>query len=169
VVVTHVAFDLGLKYTGACWPGGSDLLICPPSFPGPSGLVVTGGDEYRGARLQWWGQALTNIVRQHRADVVAVEAPYVSKFPDATIRTVELHAVARLVAANCRCRYKQVPPSTLKLDATGHGNASKADMVAKARELGYGGAELGDDEADAIHVWHWWAKRDRVRGDSAVV
>lgn len=42
-----------------------------------------------------------------------------------------------------------VHPSTVKVFATGHGNASKGDMVAAAqRRLGYGG-ELSD-EADAM-------------------
>lgn len=44
--------------------------------------------------------------------------------------------------------YEGVPVGTIKKFWTGKGNASKDEMIAKARELGY--APIDDNEADAI-------------------
>jgi hypothetical protein len=46
-----------------------------------------------------------------------------------------------------------VPVGTIKKHATGKGNASKDDMIAAARLLGY--APTDDNEADALAILHW--------------
>ena len=52
--------------------------------------------------------------------------------------------------------YTDVPPSSLKKFATGHGNAKKAEMLATAiRKHGYEGCN--DNEADALLLALWGA------------
>ena len=49
--------------------------------------------------------------------------------------------------------YEGIPVGTIKKHATGKGNASKDDMIAAARLLGY--APTDDNEADALAILHW--------------
>ncbi len=49
--------------------------------------------------------------------------------------------------------YEGVPVGTIKRFATGKGNASKADVIAAVRRLGFSPAD--DNEADALALLHW--------------
>jgi Holliday junction resolvasome RuvABC endonuclease subunit len=49
--------------------------------------------------------------------------------------------------------YQGVPVGTIKLHATGKGNAPKQAMIDAARARGYSPAD--DNEADAIAILHW--------------
>ena len=48
---------------------------------------------------------------------------------------------------------ENVHTGTLKLFWTGHGNASKADMIAECKRRGFN--PVDDNEADAIAILHW--------------
>lgn len=158
--MTHVAFDLGLDRAGVAWPGGSDSLRCPPSFPRC--------DDYPGRRLRWWASTYDTILTDHRPDTVAIEGPVTHGRPmDGANALLYVHGVLRLVAAQHRCRVVTVQPNTLKKYATGYGRASKEQMLAEARRRGCDTASF--DEADALLVWCWWADSEHVRGDSAPV
>lgn len=49
--------------------------------------------------------------------------------------------------------YQGVPVGTIKKHATGRGNASKDEVIAAMRKLGYRPAD--DNEADALAILHW--------------
>lgn len=49
--------------------------------------------------------------------------------------------------------YQGVPVGTIKKHATGKGNASKEEMLAKARQRGH--APKDDNEADALAILYW--------------
>ena len=49
--------------------------------------------------------------------------------------------------------YQGIPVGTIKLHATGKGNASKEAMIAAAKAKGFSPAD--DNEADAIAILHW--------------
>ena len=49
--------------------------------------------------------------------------------------------------------YQGVPVGTIKLHATGKGNASKEAMIAAAKAKGF--SPVDDNEADAIAILHW--------------
>jgi hypothetical protein len=49
--------------------------------------------------------------------------------------------------------YQGVPVGTIKLHATGKGNASKEAMITAAKAKGFSPAD--DNEADAIAILHW--------------
>jgi crossover junction endodeoxyribonuclease RuvC len=71
----------------------------------------------------------------------------------ALIRLGEIGGVIRLRLFEREIPYVEIPPSSLKRFATGHGNATKEQMIRRAIELG---AHLhgsdNDDEADAYHL-----------------
>lgn len=67
------------------------------------------------------------------------------------------HELRGVVKAWCWAHgqvYVEVQPNDLKRYVTGRCDADKAIMVVKAREL-YGYLGDSDDEADAIHLYHW--------------
>lgn len=94
-------------------------------------------------------------------DVVAYELPHGSKNVGSLIKqgrpigVVDAWIGKRDHVAN---EVVEFDPSTLKLDATGKGNASKADMIEAVRlRLGY--LTTDEDEADACMVaWCAWQR-----------
>jgi len=52
-----------------------------------------------------------------------------------------------------RIPYQGVPVGTIKRFITGRGNASKAEVLAAVRQLGY--QPVDDNEADALALLHW--------------
>lgn len=64
-----------------------------------------------------------------------------------TRRLVEVGACIRMALASLQVPFVEIPPSSLKIFATGHGGATKEQMVAAARARG--GRPRNDDEADA--------------------
>lgn len=158
--MTHVAFDLGLARTGFAWADGVKVLTCP---------ARRDGRPLRGPmRLQWWRRELRNELDPMKCDglVVLIEGPFMHPgHPTGAIETIKLHGVANVVAADARARVIEVPPSTLKKASCGRGNATKAQMMAAARESGWDGE--GDDSADAFLLHAYWARREHNRGVSA--
>jgi Holliday junction resolvasome RuvABC endonuclease subunit len=61
----------------------------------------------------------------------------------------ELGGVVRVALWEAGVQYVEVPPTTLKMYATGKGNATKTAMVVAARER-LGMSELDDNVADAL-------------------
>jgi crossover junction endodeoxyribonuclease RuvC len=67
-------------------------------------------------------------------------------------RLGELGGVIRLALYEAETPYVEVAPNTLKMLATGKGNANKAEVLVSAvTRLGYAGTD--DNEADALWLW----------------
>lgn len=64
-----------------------------------------------------------------------------------------VHGAARVALLSIRVPYALIPPSTLKLYATGRGNASKDDMAEAAARRAGGIKFRTSDECDA-----WWLR-----------
>jgi len=143
-VSVSAAFDLGLKRTGIAWDGHSDV------FTSPNSLHTSPLDDNKiNRRLTWWLDAFDMALLPHAGQPVAVESAFVHpKHINGAMRLVELHGVFRISAARAGCDIITVTPSELKRWATGSGNASKTDMIARAVELGC--ASNDDNEADAF-------------------
>jgi crossover junction endodeoxyribonuclease RuvC len=80
-------------------------------------------------------------------------------------RLGELGGVVRLALYEKGIPFVEVSPGTLKMFATGRGNASKVEVLVAARDrLGYTGTN--DNEADALWLWqlglHHTGQPDRV-------
>jgi Holliday junction resolvasome RuvABC endonuclease subunit len=83
------------------------------------------------------------------ADLVVVEGYFTGSKSAAVIELAELGGIIRHQLHCAGQPWIEVPPATLKIYATGSGNADKTGMVVAARErLAYGGIQA--DEADAL-------------------
>lgn len=81
--------------------------------------------------------------------VVYVEGYSYGSKGRAVVDQGELGGIVRVALYDNGIPYVDVPPPTLKVFATGRGNANKVDMVIAARDrLGYTGND--DNEADAL-------------------
>ena len=59
--------------------------------------------------------------------------------------------------------YQGVPVGTIKRNATGKGNASKAEVIAAMKSLGH--PVTDDNEADALALLHWALAQEVVDGN----
>jgi crossover junction endodeoxyribonuclease RuvC len=131
--VNVVAFDLSLTSTGWADSTGGGLLV--PA----NGCVGV-------PRLRWIRDRV--LARSHGADVVVIEGYAFGRIEQAH-HLGELGGVVRLALSDAGNVVAEVPPSSLKMFATGKGNAPKDLVLAEAiRKLGYSGHSK--DEADAI-------------------
>ncbi len=83
------------------------------------------------------------------ADLVVIEGYSMGSHGAHSHALGELGGVVRLALFEAGIPHVDVPPATLKVYATGKGNAGKGDVLAEAvRRLGYDGGD--DNEADAL-------------------
>lgn len=135
-----VAFDLSLTETGVAYANGG--------FPRQTTLVPPKGLKGM-ERLDWIRRQV--LLQAKDADHVLLEG-----YAFGSARgTSQMHSQGELGGVvryalwrSLPTRYIDVPPATLKLFATGKGNARKEDVLAAAiRRLGYEGSN--HNEADA--------------------
>ena len=105
-------------------------------------------------RLDELTQALKwNLREQVPAPDLVVIEDYALGSPGrlSLIRLGEIGGIVRTYLYANELPFLLVRPTTLKLFATGHGNADKQTMIGRAIELG-ARPDLNDDEADAYHL-----------------
>lgn len=137
---------------------GLDLSTSRIGYAAPDGdlfsISATAGASDPARRLHELLRELERLLRLFppRPDLVAVEG-YSLASPGrlALVRLGEIGGVVRLRLFELDVPYVEIPPSSLKRFATGHGNADKYRMQARAIELGARGS-VNDDEADAFHL-----------------
>jgi Holliday junction resolvasome RuvABC endonuclease subunit len=131
-----VGLDLSLSCTGGAVPGRT-FTIRPPA-------------NLRGAeRLAYFRGELRREFRAVEADLAILEG-YAFAASDAGARSIaELGGVVRLLLFDLEVPFIEVPPASLKMFATGKGNATKDEVLASAyRDNGlFAGKTF--DEADA--------------------
>lgn len=151
--LTIVGVDLALTKTGVAHPDGGLETIRP------------GGTGYG----RHWTVASRLLAIAEGVDLVVLEdyAPH-GRGIDALIAVAEVGGVVRTMLHRRGVPTALVRPSSLKLYATGKGNATKAEVLAAARaDVGVGRGDPfrfpdNDDEADA-----YWLRRmalDRYAG-----
>lgn len=130
------ALDMSLTATG--WAKSTDA----------SGVLVPPKGHDRGmARLRWLRDSVLSAALG--ADLVVIEGYSFGSKGNAVINLGELGGVIRLALSDANKRYVEIPPSCVKLFATGKGNAPKDEVLAAAiRKLGY--ARANHNEADAL-------------------
>lgn len=138
--LSMVGLDLSLTSTG--WAIGANGSARTGRFLPPKG-------HDRGVqRLAWVRDSVLELVHHAAADVVALEGYAFGRMNQAH-HLGELGGVVRLALSEAGVPWVEVPPSSLKLYATGKGNAGKEEVLAAAiRRLSYGGHS--NDEADAL-------------------
>lgn len=138
-----LALDLGTQTGWAMGPlNASECISGTESFA----LGRFDGGGMRFLRFErWLGEVLRTVNRVAYEEVrrhMGVDAAHV------------YGGMQAMLTKACEQRsipYEGIPVGTIKKSLTGKGNANKALMLAKARELGY--APVDDNEADAIALW----------------
>lgn len=132
-----LAFDLALRSTGWCDGNRCGCLVA--------------GNRSGMQRLHWIRNAV--LVPAKAADLVVLEGYAFSAHASHAHELGELGGVVRMALFGASIDYVEIPPASLKLFATGKGNANKEAMLAAAiRKLDYAGHS--NDEVDALWLWH---------------
>jgi len=131
-----VALDLSLTATGWAHSDGRSGVWVPSKHVG-LGL----------ARMRWIRDTILATVAG--AQLVAIEGYAFGAQGNAMFNLAELGGVVRMALFDSGVPFADVPPSSLKLFATGKGNAPKDQVLAAAiRQLGYAGHD--HNAADAL-------------------
>lgn len=139
--MTTLALDLGTT-TGFAWRNANGVIISGTWSLKP-GKYDGGG--IRGARFL---QHLNHMNADGFIKHVVYEAVRRHVGTDAAHVYGGLMMTLQTWCENNQIPYEGVAVGTIKKFFTGRGNASKNEMIAKAREIGY--SPVDDNEADAI-------------------
>ncbi|MEO6628111.1 MAG: hypothetical protein ABIP03_06025 [Aquihabitans sp.] len=135
-----MGLDLSLSRTGVADTDGFTAVIKP------SPAKLRGGE-----RLACLAGQLDPILILASPDLVVIEAHSNRSIGIAgKLAKAEWHGVVLERVYRTGAKVAMVPPSTLKLWATGNGSADKDQMIAFALAEGWPGGT--DDEADAWHL-----------------
>jgi Holliday junction resolvasome RuvABC endonuclease subunit len=116
-MIEIMGVDPSLTHTGICLPNGS------------TGSIVTGDAKRGDRRLYDLERAFRHYVRSWPCALAVVEdIPFSSK--GNTAGAAFGHAIVRLILAEFGIPVALIVPATLKMFATGRGNADKPEMVA---------------------------------------
>ena len=141
-----VGLDLSLTATGVAWPDGRTSTLA----------LTTKGVERLDAFYGWAGTSVAEWTLHAGVigpiDLAAIEGySYASK--NQAHQAGELGGVIRLALHHVGVPFIDVPPTTVKLYATGKGNAHKDEVLAAAIRAGCHGSVTTTDRADA-----WWLR-----------
>ena len=137
-----IAFDLGRNFAFA-----HNRTKVPVTH-----LEILKG-ETRAHRLGYLNEFLTKLFYDYRRrtmpgfDIAVYETPF-ARGRDATRSLWGIAGIIEACATNAGLPVVDVAVPTIKKFATGHGKASKDDMIAAARRMGYKGSN--EHEADAV-------------------
>ena len=131
------AYDLALGRTGVAGVTGPLHSLEPRH----------GSDEPDLRLLCFFRQFCRHLIRE-RPSIVVAEGPAFGVPGKKTVYALgQLNASLRIAAAELGALFVEIPPSSLKLYATGNGKASKEEMMAAAEDIGL--LPANNDEADA--------------------
>jgi hypothetical protein len=127
----------------------------------PNGLITSGTVSFRASRYDGGGMRYLRFTNwlteldQLSGPIAAIWHEEVRRHAGTDAAHVYGGLMATLTAwAELRgVPYAGVPVGTIKIHATGKGNAPKEAMIAAARARGFHPAD--DNEADAIAILHW--------------
>jgi crossover junction endodeoxyribonuclease RuvC len=103
-------------------------------------------------RLQRIYAAVSELVAEHRPDVVAIERVFVSRNPDSALKLGQARGVALCAAASLGASVHEYAPRAIKSAVTGYGAAAKPQVAQMVRNLLLLEIQLGADAADALAV-----------------
>lgn len=127
---------------------GLDLSLTSSGLALPDGSVTSIKTKTKGCtRLAEVRDRVIKYLVDSNADYVAMEG-YAFGRPNQAHYIGELGGVVKTALHEAGCHFVVVPPSNVKMYATGKGNANK-DEVLSAAVLAFGFA-MSNDEADAL-------------------
>ena len=152
MITTVLAIDLGTRSGFACLKDGSInhgwVDFKPGRFEG-------GGIRF--LKFRNW----LNQIKNMTGDIHVVYFEEVRRHQGVDAAHVYGGLMATLTAwcEHHQIPYSGVPVGTIKLHATGKGNANKDAMVAAMQALGH--PVTDDNEADALAILHWAMEQDK--------
>ena len=154
-----LGIDPGLRRTG--W-GMVEIAGNRRGFLG-CGSVTTNDRDALAARLLAIHDGLMRILEEFRPDEAAVEATFVNRDANATLKLGQARAVALLVPARAGLSVAEYAPNSVKKTVTGTGHADKAQIRAMIGYLLPKAAPGTPDAADALAVAITHAHHRRAR------
>ena len=141
-----LAFDLSLTATGVAWPDGELTTIWPDALP----EKASHADQRR--RIDQVRRNIISNVETAQPDLVAIEGFSFASKGSSVDQIYGLGWAVRLLLLDHGIQYVVIPPSNVKIYATGSGQATKSDMRMALFK------RAGIDEADDNRVDAWWLR-----------
>ena len=116
-----------------------------------SGCVTMGELPFDG-RLRAIFVGLTDIIREHRPDEVAIEKVFMNRNPDSTLKLGQARGAAIVAAAMCDLPVHEYSPNEIKLAVVGRGHAAKEQVQHMVKAILALASTPGADAADALAV-----------------
>src|SRR3954451_8389457 len=143
-----LGIDPGLRRTGwgliECEGNRLIFVAC--------GSVDTDGDEDLASRLVCIHDGLARIVEQYAPDEAAVEATFVNKDANATLKLGQARGVALLIPARSGILVAEYAPNLVKKTIVGAGHCEKEQIRAMLRVLLPKADPPTHDAADALAI-----------------
>lgn len=115
------------------------------------GCITTTPDEPLPVRLLRIHDALSELIRTHRPDLMGVERLFFSKNAQTAFGVGQARGVVLLAAAQGGIPVREATPSEIKVGVTGFGNADKEQVGRMVTViLGLDAVPTPDDTADAL-------------------
>ena len=115
------------------------------------GAVTTKVDAPMSERLLELYESLTQVFKETKPEVVAIEKLFFSKNITTGIAVAEARGVILLVAEQYGAKVREYTPNEIKKSLTGYGSATKTQMEEMVRvHLGLDVKPKPDDAADAL-------------------
>lgn len=133
-----------------------------------AGTTTTPADLHEAARLRVIGQAMRDVIQEHRPTAVAVERVAWSRNQVSAMQVARATGAVMLIAAEAGLAVEEYAPNEVKQAVTGMGNADKEQVQrALARVHGLDGVPSQPDAADAVAVALTHLLASRMRGIAA--
>jgi crossover junction endodeoxyribonuclease RuvC len=101
-------------------------------------------------RLQRIYAAVSELVGEHRPDMIAIERVFLHRNPDSALKLGQARGVALCAAASLGASVHEYAPRAIKMAVTGYGAAAKPQVAQMVRTLLQLESLLGADAADAL-------------------
>ena len=129
-----------------------------------AGTVRTSAGLAESSRLRMLHEAVRSAIRDHRADVVAVERVMWGRNVGSAMSVARATGVVLLAAAQAGVMVEEYAPLEVKMAVAGVGNAPKETLRrALARMHGLQGVPSEPDAADAVAVAFCHLQQSRLR------
>jgi crossover junction endodeoxyribonuclease RuvC len=116
------------------------------------GVVQSRANEPLATRLVALHDGLSQVLRDWQPAEAAVEATFVNKNPDSTLKLGQARGVVLLVPALFGLPVAEYAPNAVKKAVVGVGHADKTQLHAMIARLLPGSASAGADAADALAI-----------------
>lgn len=116
------------------------------------GTIMPDDKQELAQRLLDLHSGLTGILAEYRPDEAAVEATFVNKDPQGTLKLGQARGIALLVPAQAALQVAEYAPNLVKKSVVGAGHADKAQIRHMIKVLLPKSDARSDDAADALAV-----------------